>query len=188
MDFKHIIKEFFEDSMDKLIEFTNEMKTKNNLEVGCGPCGFLNVCYCLDNRNIIDPLINGYKQYQIRKYGESWFDETINLYSQPCEILVPGLVGKIDGFIFCRNCLDHTQDWKIVLNNISLYAAKDSYFYFWSDIFHTYGTDAGHFNITSNKDEFRHHIESLGYKLEYEWEIPEAERKCINIGFIAKKL
>lgn len=181
--------EFFNDSIDEFEKFITKMKDKNNLEVGCGPCGLLNSLYWFENRTIIDPLIDGYKQYQLSLYGESWFNQDgLICYSKPAETTIESLVGKIDGFVICRNCIDHTQDWRLIMENIGKYSAIGSYFLFWSDLFHFNGTDSGHFNITNDKGYFREYVKTLGYEIESEWEMPENERHCINIGFIAKKI
>jgi len=180
-----IIEEFFKGSVSDFYEFIEKIKYKNNLEIGSGPCGLLNSLYWIEKRNIIEPLIKEYKQKQIELYGETLFDNSINLYSQPAEIIIQELINNIDGVIICRNCLDHTQDWKIIVENISKYAALGSYLLLWTDLFHI-GTDAGHFNITKDKKYFIEYVQNLGYEIINEWEM--SQRQGVNIGFIAIKI
>jgi len=179
--------EFFNGSAEEFKSFIEKIKDKSSLEVGSGPCGLLNVLYQLKSRVFVEPLLNSYREKQLSLLGKTWFSEDVSCYSQPAEILIPELVGKIDGMVICRNCIDHAQDWKSIMNNIGQYAASGSHFLFWADLYHLNGNDDGHFNVTDDKDYFRCYIKDLGFKIKSEWEMPESERKCINLGFIAIK-
>lgn len=180
--------EFFKGSVEEFNYFIEKIKDKTSLEVGSGPCGLLNVLYQLKSRIFIEPLLDGYRKKQLSLLGKTWFSEDVICYSQPAEILIPELIGKIDGMIICRNCIDHTQDWKYIMNNISQYASPGCHFLFWADLYHLNGGDDGHFNVTDDKDYFRRYVKDIGFEIHSEWEMPEAERKCINLGFVAKKI
>lgn len=180
------LSEFFNSSKEEFLKFEQEISEKNNLEIGSGPFGFLQGLYWLKNRTTIEPLLEQYKAKQIECLGESWLlDESQKFYSKPSEILIPELIGKIDGFIVCRNCLDHTQDWRNVLENISKYASKGCYFMFWSDLYHVNGADSGHFNITDNVDEFKNILKGYGFDIIREY---RANRGDIDFGCFAKKI
>ena len=177
--------EFFDSSKNEFLKFNDEIKSKNNLEIGPGPFGFLQCLYWLKNRITIDPLLNEYRDKQIEILGESWYsDKNQKFYSQPAEIYISELENSIDGFIVCRNCLDHCQDWKKVLENISKYSKIGSYFLLWTDLTHG-SPDDGHFHITDNMDYFKNIIEDLGYEIIREKSLQSGE---LNFGCFAKKI
>lgn len=102
----------------------NDIDGMNMLDVGCGPRPPLHLFRKMNNVFLIEPL--GY-EYQKISPAEWW--EGITLFSQPAETPVPDLKDKMD-FVMCWNCLDHTYDWKAILDNIRGYLKKDGIFAF----------------------------------------------------------
>jgi len=175
--------EFFNSSKEEFLKFNDEVKSKKNLEIGPGPFGFLQCLYWLKKRITIDPLLDEYKNKQIQILGESWYEDVNQkFYSQPAEIYINELENSIDGFIVCRNCLDHCQDWKKVLENISKYSKIGSYLLLWTDLTHS---DEGHFHITDNIDYFKDIVKNFGYEIIREQSL---ESKDLNYGCFAKKI
>ena len=140
--------------------FTNESVL---LDVGCGSRP------CLDwfEKGIthhLDPLLDNYLEIdEVKPY---WKNKTF-LYSQPAESLVKSLVGKCD-YIHCWNVLDHTYDWKQLLENIVHYSKKGGLVLLGTDIHST--PHLGHPGI-NNQDEFfsfiNEHFKTIKGKNEY---------------------
>lgn len=164
------INNFFNGDKQKFIDFINSIKTKQNLEIGSGPCGILASWVWLENRIIIDSLLKTYRDTQLELFNETWYTDEIRLISQPAEVFVEDLNNKIDGMIFFRNALDHCQDWKLVLENISKYARSGCSFLFWSDLSHGGNGDSGHFEITSDLQFFKNYLKNLGFDINYEFQ------------------
>lgn len=146
-------------------EFIAKTTGKTALEIGSGPFGFLCFATWPKERHIIDPLINSYREAHLKNFNTTLFTKDIKTHSISAETFVPELKGKIDGFIVCRNCIDHTEDpWKI-LYNISQYAAVGSYLLFWADIWHIDGANEGHRNVTKDGQVIEAFLLGQGYKI-----------------------
>lgn len=116
------------------------------IDVGCGsrPC-----LDWFDEGEVhnLDPLLSDFLKIEAMK--RHWENKTL-LYSQPAESLVESLVGKCD-YVHCWNVLDHTYDWKQILENITLYSKKGGIVLLGTDLHST--PHVGHPGI-DNKDEF----------------------------------
>jgi hypothetical protein len=79
------------------------------LDIGCGPRPpFRSTC--------IEPLGEDYRQLT----DKSWWAFR-KLYAQPAEEFIPELEKKFDTVI-CWNALDHTYDWKKIVENMKRYS------------------------------------------------------------------
>jgi hypothetical protein len=101
------------------------------LDIGCGSRP------CLDwfeggKKYNLDPLLDQYLPIkQIQKY---WVDKTPDeMICSPAEEVIKALVGKCD-FIVCSNVLDHTYDWREILNNMVSYGKQGSMVCFSTDL------------------------------------------------------
>ena len=150
--FKH---EFGGPFTDTVLE---HVSTRTLLEIGCGPRPLFLPC---KHSIVIEPLLDKYRTYI---EGRGWFniDEP---YSQPVEQIVEPWCGKVDGMVFCRNVLDHTEDPYKALDAILCYGAVGSYLAFWTDTWHIKGPDEGHRNITQNPLEIEQRIVDTGYEV-----------------------
>lgn len=146
-------------------KFVKRVKTRKCLEVGSGPFGFLAPCYWIRDRVIVDPLIDDYRSFQVSNFGNTLFTDDIVTYSQPGEKLIDELVGNVDGFIVCRNAIDHCENPMAVLSNFSKYASKGCYLLLWTDIWHLSGIDEGHRNITRSVEELDTFMTSIGFSI-----------------------
>ncbi len=98
---------------------------------------------------------------------------------------MPELENQIDGVIVCRNTLDHGEYPYKVLDNIGKYAKRGCYLLLWTDLYHTGGHDAGHRNITNDRDAFRDYIVKLGFRIIRGF--AKTGRDTINYGCTAIK-
>ncbi len=90
------------------------------IDVGCGSRPVLDWFTGAPRKIFLDPLLDQYRQ--IDKMHEYWSAKRPDtLFSQPAEKMVPTLAGQCD-FVNCWNVLDHTYDWRLILNNIRDYA------------------------------------------------------------------
>jgi integrase len=143
--------------------FVEHVRSWQTLEIGAGPFGYLAPCWWIERRAIIDPLVDFYRDEEIRIAGESWFSDEIATYNQVAEDVVEELVGTVDGCIVSRNALDHMEDPLGVMHNIGRYAAPGCYLLFWTDIWHLHGPNQGHRQITRSPDAFEALIVGLGF-------------------------
>ena len=157
------------------------------LEVGCGPFGYLAPCGWLKDRVFIDPLIDEYRSAQLRATGRTLFTADVETHSCSAEIPIPKLVNAVDGFVVCRNAIDHCEDPLSVLANISAYAAPGCYFLFWTDIWHLDVLDAGHRNITKSRAFMDAAIDGLGFRILRTMEAIRPPGECIEYGCVAVK-
>ncbi len=146
-------------------KFVEQVRNRHCLEIGSGPYGYLSFCHWIKNRYVIDPLVDFYRTKQLELTGSTLFTDDIKTFGVRAEQLIHGLVGKIDGFVVCRNCLDHCEDPLTILNNISKYSIPGSYLLFWTDLWHLDGTDEGHTNITKSPEMMDLIFEGLGYSI-----------------------
>jgi len=124
--------------------FTNEDIL---VDIGCGSRP------CLDWFNEgtvhhLDPLLNDF--LEVDRMKPHWENKPL-LYSQPAEQLVENLVDKCD-YVHCWNVLDHTYDWRQILENISLYSKKGGLVLLGTDLSST--PHVGHPGIDSRSDFF----------------------------------
>ena len=105
----------------RFMGFTRDSFGDNQIlfDLGCGsrPCldWFTGEC----RKYHLDPLLNDYLTIkQVRHYWEG--KPTRTLLSQPAEQFVSELAGECD-FVNCWNVLDHTYDWRAILENIRRY-------------------------------------------------------------------
>lgn len=90
------------------------------LDVGCGSRPVLDWFTAPCEKHFLDPLLSEYRQ--IEKMRPHWQDKPeATLHSQPAEVPCVELFGKCD-FVNCWNVLDHTYDWRKILDNIRDYA------------------------------------------------------------------
>ena len=179
--------EFFQGNEGLWQKFISQIIDKNCLEIGSGPCGIANYWHFIRNWHVIDPLVADYKQMTLEMFGKTWWWDRLKLHPQNAELLLPDLIGRIDGVIVCRNCLDHTDDPIQVMNNMARYAAPGCKLLLWTDLYHTQGHDGGHRNICKTKDLFRTMITSNGFSIDYETP-PFRQGETIEFGCVATKL
>ncbi len=90
------------------------------LDVGCGSRPVLDWFAPPCEKHFLDPLLAQYRQIeQMQPYWQGKPERI--LHSQPAEQPCEALLGKCD-FVNCWNVLDHTYDWRLILNNLRDYA------------------------------------------------------------------
>jgi hypothetical protein len=180
-----ILSEFFNNSITKWEEFALLIQEKTCLEVGPGPCGALCMWWWIKKAIFIDPLIFKYRDIQLRIFNDTFYTDEMKLFEKNAEILIPELVSKIDGAVICRNALDHCENPQAILHNISKYAISGCYLLLWTDLWHKYGHNEGHRNITKNKANFEADIIGLGFEILHSFE--NKNHYTINYGCLAIK-
>lgn len=146
-------------------DFVDHVKERKCLEIGSGPFGYLAPCYWIEDRVIVDPLINHYRDFQLRHFGKTFFVDEIKTHALVAEVTLNELVGQVDGFIVCQNTLDHCEDPLAILDNISSYACPGAYLLFSSDLWHLRGTDEGHRNITRSVPLMDRLLQAMGFEI-----------------------
>lgn len=178
------LREFFGSSRAEWDKFVAHLAGKNCLEIG--PC-VLSPLAAWDvaaERHVVEPLLPPIEKWQRENLGFSLFEGLQN-HPDGAEKLIPELVGKIDGAIFCRNCLDHTPHWPFILSNMSQYAAPGCALMLWLDLDHRGVADEGHYDITTDPPSFKRLVESLGFDVVREYE--DKDRFELNWGCYAVK-
>ncbi len=186
-----LMNEFFDHSeKDKKAwrKFVQHSRNKVCLEIGPGPVGNVLQWYWLKKPVIIDPLAEEYKTYQLKKFGKTLFRPEIKIFNFKAEQFLPELEGKVDGFIFSRNALDHLEDPLLVIENISRYSKPGCYLLLWTDLWHLRGIDAGHRNISKSISSFRNLLIGSGFKIEKELKKIRHDRSTIEYGCRAVKV
>ena len=187
-EFNHGYANFFTKKPELFAEFLLQTTGRARLEVGTSVCPLVNSFWWTSVNYVIEPLLDVIVPYQRELLGYTVFDETIN-YSVPGEVLVPELVGKVDGVVVCRNCLDHTPQWQDILRNISQYSVPGAWLLLWNDLHKPQEPDAGHYNITTDVDWWRDNIISLGYSIINEYTEPEHDvQGILNYGCVAVRV
>ena len=182
----HTDPHFFQDK-GEFDDFCRKTDGKKCLEIGSATEGILALMPWLNKRIIIDPLIIKYRDAQLNEWGKTIFTDDIKLYDQFAEVVIPELVGKIDGSIVCRNTLDHASDpWKI-LENMGIYAAEGCTLLLWTDIWHLKPLDAGHRNIIEDPVVFEDKIKELGFDIVRKLPDIGDHRPTIHYGCVAIK-
>ena len=179
---------FYGDSQETWMEFAKYIEGKTCLEIGPGPCGSLASRWWVKRRILIDPLIEEYNRITLELFQKSIYTEDMELYAQPAEKLIPSLVGIVDGAIICRNALDHLSDPMLVLKNIAAYAKSGCYLLLWTDLWHLGSRDAGHRNITEDKEGFKKNIMDLGFEILYSFDGVRQDGSTIEYGCRARKI
>jgi hypothetical protein len=168
-------------------EFVEHVRPRKALEIGSGPFGYLGPCWWIADRVIVDPLVDVYRQEELRVAGGTFFDDGVKTFAQPAELLVPELVGAVDGAIVCRNALDHTEDPLRILWNIGEYAAPGCWLLFWTDIWHLAGLDDGHRNITRQPGVLDSLLTGLGFEIVKNGRQIRDEREYLEYGRLARR-
>jgi SAM-dependent methyltransferase len=176
---------WFRDDKDLWDAFIRHTTARVAMEVGSGPFGYLAYASWPGKRLIVDPLIDEYVSYQKARFGKTLFTGEFVLFNKTAETFVPELEGAVDGFIVCRNCLDHTEDPLSVIVNISRYAAPGSYLLLWSDLWHLGPLDEGHRNITRSERVIRLLLEAVGYSVIKDAAKIRSPHEAIEYGCIA---
>ncbi len=154
---------FFNGDLEAIQAFINHIKGKISLDIGCGCIPWTKDTWDVKKQYMMDPLAYKYKAIEIELFGDSFFEGT-QIYANPAEEIKTELINTIDGFIFCRNAIDHSADPLSILNNISDYAMKGCYLLFWCDIWHVMGGDDGHHSITKSIPVMDKIFKGLGFK------------------------
>lgn len=179
-----LLKEFFDSSRDEWQEFMKFIEGKRCLDIG--PCIFspLSSWDIASQKYVIEPLYEKVNEWQKLNLGHSAFESMI-CFGEKAEVIIPELVGQIDGAIYCRNMLDHTPTWPWILSNISSYATVGCKLLFWCDLDHKGTADSGHYDITSDIESFKRLIIQFGFKIIREYQ--DEQRFKLNWGCFAEK-
>lgn len=179
------LNEFFSGDREVWIKFIKQITGKRVMEIG--PCLLARIAYwdVASERIAIEPLFDEVSKYQNEVYGKNGFPG-VEVWSSPAEKLIPELVGKIDGALYVRNCIDHSPNWPFILGNISRYLAAGGQLLIWNDLLHPESYRDGHYDICDDKELFRELIISFGFRIDSEWEKPESA--CMNYGCRAIKI
>lgn len=145
----------------ELIDFKQYVKGKNCLDIGCGSTPYIKDAIGMSDKIVIDPLAQEYHSMELQLFNTSFFED-MTIIAVPCEQHVSGIF--IDGFIMCRNMLDHSEDPLQCLNVLSQYADEGCYLLEWSDIWHNNGGGPGHRCITKSPDAMQQVIEGFGWE------------------------
>lgn len=180
-----LMREFFGDEDAAWTEFLQHITKKRVMEIGPCVASELASWDIAAERYIVEPLYGQIAAYQRKVFGTTCFEDLV-CYDKPAEELIDELVGRIDGAVLVRNCLDHTPGWPFILSNIALYTTPRAYLLLWTDLYHHDGVDAGHYNLTQNKDAFRRLIENIGFRILKTYS--HSESADINFGCLARRI
>lgn len=179
-----MLREFFNGDHAEWNKFTKEISNKKCLEIGPSVYSPLAWWDVASERHVVEPLIESIEQWQKENMGYSVF-EGLNTHPHGAEVLLQNLIGKIDGAIYCRNCIDHSPHWTFILANISKYASPGCRLLLWADLDHHGEADEGHYDITTDVPAFRRLVELFGFDVLREYE--DENRKELNWGCYAIK-
>jgi hypothetical protein len=179
-----MLREFFAGDKSEWRRFVEHITDKSCLEIGPAVLSPLSAWDVAARVHVIEPLLNEVEEWQRNNLGYSLFDG-LEKHAHGAEEVVPEAVGKIDGAIYCRNCLDHTPHWPFILANMALYASPGCKLLLWLDLDHRGIADEGHYDITTDPAAFKRLIEALGFDIEREFEV--TERHELNWGCFATK-
>lgn len=179
-----MMREFFNGDRGEWDKFLAHITNKRCMEIG--PCVFSPIggWDVAAERHVIEPLYHPIDNWQREHFGYSVFDG-LRMYGVGAEVLIPELVGKIDGALLCRNCIDHSPQWAFILANISQYCAPGAKLLLWNDIDHKGTADEGHYDITTDHAAFGRLIESLGFEIVRTY--TDEQRMELNWGCFAVK-
>jgi len=179
--------QWFRGDVELFNSWAEHVRNRKCLEIGSGPFGHIAPCYWMKDRVIIEPLIDQYRNAQLELTGKTFFTADIKCYASPAEQIIPELIGKVDGFITCRNALDHCEDPMTILLNLADYAAPGCWFLLWTDIWHLAGLDAGHHNITKSQRAMDAYLTGLGFEILKKGEKIRDAAEYVEYGVIARK-
>ena len=158
---------FFNGNLEHIAKFIDFIKDKKSLDVGCGCIPWTKDTWKVKHQIMLDPLLSSYNSLEKELFGCSFFDEC-ETHNTPAENIIESLVNTVDGFIMCRNTIDHSDDPLSILNAISKYAMDGCYLLFWADIWHYYDKndckDDGHHSITHSAEVMDKLFNGLGFK------------------------
>ncbi len=157
--------QWFRGNEELWARFIEHVRDRTNLEIGAGPFGYLAPCYWMRRRVVIDPLIDKYRAYQLKRFGKTFWTPDIETHAVPVEQIVEPLRVAVDGCIVSRNALDHMEDPLAALAAITEYAVPGCYLLLWSDIWHRDGGDIGHRNITKSLSALDALLDGLGFTI-----------------------
>jgi hypothetical protein len=179
--------QWFLANADLWTAFVEHVRDRTNLEVGAGPFGYLAPCYWMKRRIVIDPLIDRYREYQLSRFGKTFWTADIETHALPAEQIVEPLRGAVDGCIVSRNALDHMEDPLAALTALAEYAAPGCYLLLWSDIWHRDGGDIGHRNITKSPAALDKMLDGLGFAIVQNGAAVRNSDDCIEYSRLARK-
>ena len=177
--------QFFEGDLQRWTEFLAFIAGRTVLDIGGGPLPVMAFWPLAGRRIVLDPLASEYSRSATNVTGRSWFDD-FTVIDQPAEQFIPSLRGGVEGAIICRNALDHTSEPYLILSNIASYASPGCRLLLWTDLHHVGARDAGHSDITKDRDGFARLIENIGFDIETETP-PYDGRGTIEFGCVAIK-
>jgi len=180
--------QFFCGDTELFAQFKRHIPNRRCLEIGSGPFGHLGQSKGLRNRVIVDPLIDAYRDIELREFGKTFFTPDIQTHAVSAETRIESLLDSIDGLIVCRNCLDHCDDPLLVLQNISDYAATGCWVFLWSDIWHLHEPDAGHRNITRSPRVMETILNGLRLPIVRMGRAIGNPVDCVEFGCISRKV
>jgi hypothetical protein len=164
--------------------FIRHISGKTCLEIGSCTSSILSGWDTAAERFVIEPLADKVSAWQCENLGFSLY-EGLTTYSLGADQYIEALERKVDGAIFCRNCIDHSPDWAFILSNISSYALPGCRLLLWNDIFHLDGTDSGHYDLTKDPYAMKRLISRLGFDIMREYN--DSSRRDLNWGCFAIK-
>jgi len=179
--------QWFLGNEDLWTTFVAHVRERTNLEIGSGPFGYLAPCYWMKRRIVIDPLVDKYRAYQLKRFGKTFWTADIETHAVPAEQVVEPLRGAVDGCIVSRNALDHMEDPLAALEAVCAYAAPGCYLLLWSDIWHRDGGDVGHRNITRSTTVLDKMLDGLGFAIVQNGAAIHGAGGHIEYGRLARK-
>ena len=179
-----MLKEFFANDRAEWNRFVDHITGKRCMEIGPCVVSPLAGWVVAAERHVVEPLYRQIDDWQKANLGFSVFDG-LTMYGVGAEVLITELVGKIDGALLCRNCIDHSPQWAFILSNISQYAAPGCKLLLWNDIDHKGTADEGHYDITTDPAAFQRLIEALGFEIVRTY--TDENRMELNWGCFAVK-
>jgi len=174
-----IVEEFFGGSIADWEQFVRHITDRTVLEVG--PCIAPQIAGwdVAKSRLAIEPLYEKISSEQQRRFGVDGYPN-VKVFSIGAEICIDQLVGKVDGAVLIRNCLDHSPNWPFILANLSLYSTKGAQLLLSNDLSHPKHLRRGHFEISEETNQFRNLVIALGWEILFEFQDPDS--LCTNWG------
>jgi hypothetical protein len=173
-----LLSEFFADSDMLFTEFQEHITEKTCLDIGPCVASQITGWDVARARIAIEPLLQPIEAWQVKNLGGSVYDGFVK-HARSAEDF---LDLHIDGAIVCRNMLDHTPKWPLVLSNISSYAMPGCRLLLWTDLDHKGEADEGHYDIGCSPADFKRLVENLGFQVLREH---TAQRDEVNWGCFA---